>query len=393
MHGAKPHRLPAAAPHNPARLLAWAAALACACAGAGPADGPGQLHLDSLRLPPGFVVETFARDLLTPRMMAWSPGGMLHVSQPLDGSIVALPDGNGDGMADEVRIWARGLDRVHGLAFHDGHLYVAETGRVLRYPFVEGRAAEGEPETLIADVPPGGQHWTRTIAFGPEGALYVSVGSSCNVCEEEDPRRAAVTRYDRLGGEETLFAAGLRNSVGLAFHPISGQLWATDNGRDWLGDDLPPEEINVLREGGFYGWPYAYGERVPDPEFGSRAPDRVADSIPPLVSLQAHTAPLGLAFYTGGQFPEEYRGDLFVAQHGSWNRSSPVGYQVVRVELGGPEGSTPGAVRTFLTGFLQPRGAWGRPVDVSVGPTDGALYVTDDRAGAVYRIFHTGEKP
>ncbi|MFQ5743039.1 MAG: PQQ-dependent sugar dehydrogenase [Acidobacteriota bacterium] len=372
--------IPAVAP-----LLAFA----CAIVEPPPSTGSGdELPLDRLHVPEGFSVNLFASTLRQPRFMAWSPEGVLYVTQPTDGEVVALPDRDGDGHADEVKVWVSGLNRVHGIAFHDGYLYLAETGRVIRYPFQEGEIASGEPEVIVDDLPPGGQHWTRTIAFGPDGNLYVATGSSCNVCEDEDPHRAAVTRYSPTGGEGTLFSSGHRNSVGLAFHPLTGELWATNNGRDWLGDDIPPEEINILHEGGFYGWPYAYGDRIPDPEFGAVAPDKVAATIPPTVNLQAHSAPLGLAFYTGNRFPPEYQGDLFVVEHGSWNRSSPVGYQVIQIELEGADRSTPGAVRPFLSGFLGPDGAWGRPVDVAVGPDDGALYISDDRNGTIYRVAY-----
>jgi glucose/arabinose dehydrogenase len=346
--------------------------------------------IDLVRLPDGFRMNLFARHLDQPRFMAWSSGGVLYVTEPTEGAVVALPDRDRDGVADEAITWVTGLDRVHGIAFHEGFLYLAETGRVIRYPFQEGAPAPDEPEVVVADLPAGGQHWTRTIAFGPDGMLYVSAGSSCNACEEEDARRAAVTRYTAAGVEETIFSSGLRNSVGLAFHPLTGELWATDNGRDWLGDDLPPEEVNVLREGQFYGWPYAYGERVPDPELGSAAPEKVAETVPPLISLQAHTAPLGLTFYDGDTFPVEYHGDLFIAQHGSWNRSSPVGYQVLHIDLEGDDKSVPASRRPFASGFLRPEGAWARPVDLSVGP-DGALYITDDRNGTIYRISYGEE--
>ncbi len=346
--------------------------------------------IELVRLPDGFRMNLYAHGLNQPRFMAWSPEGVLYVTEPTDGEVVALPDSNRDGLADKETTWVSGLDRVHGLGFHEGYLYLAETGRVIRYPFEEGEVARGEPEVVVADLPAGGQHWTRTIAFGPDGMLYVAAGSSCNFCEEEDARRAAVTRYTDTGDDETVFASGLRNSVGISFHPVTGELWATDNGRDWLGDDLPPEEVNILREGQFYGWPYAYGERIPDPELGPTAPERVAASVPPLISLQAHSAPLGLTFYTGDAFPTEYHGDLFIAQHGSWNRSSPVGYQVLHVDLEGEDRSVPGDRQPFASGFLRPEGSWARPVDLSVGP-DGALYITDDRNGTIYRISYGEE--
>ena len=352
---------------------------------------PGELPpIEHVNLPDGFQMNLFAHGLNQPRFMAWSPEGVLYVTEPADGEVVALPDRDNDGVADETIIRVAGLNRPHGLAFHEGYLYLAETGRVIRHRFVEGGPALREPEVIVADLPVGGQHWTRTIAFGPDGMLYVAAGSSCDACEEEDDRRAAVTRYTASGEDETIFAGGLRNSVGLAFHPVTGELWATDNGRDWLGDDLPPEEVNILRQGQFYGWPYAYGEKVPDPELGAAAPQRVAASVSPLVSLQAHSAPLGLTFYDGDTFPSEYHGDLFIAQHGSWNRSSPVGYQVLHIDLEGEDKSIPGERRPFASGMLRPEGAWARPVDLSVGP-DGALYVTDDSNGTIYRISYGEE--
>jgi glucose/arabinose dehydrogenase len=234
----------------------------------------------------------------------------------------------------------------------------------------------------VPDLPKGSGHWTRTIAFGPDGKLYVSVGSSCNVCNETDPRRAAVLQFSADGTGGRVFARGIRNAVGIAFHPATGALWATNNGRDWLGDDLPPETILILKDGAHYGWPYCNGSRVPDPDFGR--PDFCKTVALPTVEIQAHSAPLGLTFYTGEAFPVEYRGDLFVALHGSWNRSVPTGYKVIRIPV---RDGKPGAPQDFGTGWLQGSRAWGRPVDVITGK-DGALYVSDDRAGVIYRIAY-----
>jgi glucose/arabinose dehydrogenase len=262
---------------------------------------------------------------------------------------------------------------------------VAETGRVLRFRYDPAALRATEPAVVVPDLPPGGGHWTRTIAFGPDGRLYVSVGSSCNVCREQDPRRAAILRYEADGSGERLFASGLRNAVGIAFQPGTGALWATVNERDWRGDDLPPDQITEVKEGRFYGWPDCFaagGRAVPDDRFSGSA------SCPPMalptIEIQAHSAPLGLAFYTGRLFPPEYRGSLFVAYQGSWNRSVPTGYKVVRVPF---QNGNPGAVEDFATGWLADGRVHGRPIDLAVG-ADGALYLTDQSAARVYRISY-----
>jgi glucose/arabinose dehydrogenase len=237
---------------------------------------------------------------------------------------------------------------------------------------------------VVPDLPKGGGHWTRTIAFGPDGKLYVSVGSSCNVCEEADPRRAAILQFNPDGTGGRIFARGIRNAVGIAFHPQTGDLWATNNGRDWLGDDFPPETILIVKDGAHHGWPYCNGTRIPDPDFGR--PDFCRTTAIPALEIQSHSAPLGLTFYAGEAFPQAYRGSVFVALHGSWNRSVPTGYKVIRIPV---RDGKPGAPEDFIVGWLRAGRAWGRPVDVVTGK-DGALYVSDDRAGSIYRIFHPG---
>jgi len=340
-----------------------------------------------VRLPPGFRIDVFARDLGRPRLFALDPRGTLLVSVPRSGRVVALPDADRDGRADGTESVIEGLDLPHGLAFHEGFLYVGETGRVIRVRYDPARRrAVGTPEVVVPDLPPRGAHWTRTIAIGPDRRLYVAVGSSCNVCEERDPRRAAITRYDADGTGEVRFATGLRNAVGLAFRPGTAELWATVNGRDWLGDDRPSELVTRVEEGGFYGWPHCFwdAERLlPDPDLGS--PERCRNVARPSLTYQAHSAPLGLAFYDGPQFPAEYRGSLFVALHGSWNRSVPTGYKVIRVRF---DGEGPRA-EDFATGWLVGSRAWGRPVDLAVG-LDGSLFVSDDAQGVVYRITYRG---
>mgnify|MGYP001587956624 CR=1 FL=1 len=333
----------------------------------------------SIYLPEGFQINIYAAGLDGARFMTVGPEGDIYLSEMGAGRIVVLPDRDGDGVADDAITYADGLDRPHGLAFYNGSLYAAETGRVLRLPDADGDLRADLQEVIIPDLPARGGHITRTIGFGPDGMLYVSVGSSCNVCED-DPRRAAILRFTPDGRNEEVYAPGLRNAVGFLWRPGTGELWATDNGRDMLGDDIPPDEVNIVAQGRHYGWPYCYGDRVADPAF-DRA-EFCEGTEPPLVKLQAHSAPLGLRFYTGIKFPEEYRGDLFVALHGSWNRRVPTGYKVVRVRL-----SDPPTVEDFATGWLVGERAWGRPVDILVGK-DGALYVSDDYAGAVYRISY-----
>jgi glucose/arabinose dehydrogenase len=341
----------------------------------------------AVKLPPGFRLETFARDLNGVRFMALDPAGTLLVSLPRQGRVVALPDANGDGRADRAVTVAEGLNRPHGLAFKGGVLHVAETGRVLRFRYDAAALKAADPTPVVPSIPAGGGHWTRTIAFAPDGRLFVAVGSSCNICKESDARRAAIVRYEADGSGERLFATGLRNAVGIAFHPQTGALWATVNERDWKGDDLPPEYITEVKEGGFYGWPECFvaGRQVIRDDRAAPA-DRCERVTLPTLEVQAHSAPLGLAFYTGQQFPPEYRGSLFVAYHGSWNRSVPTGYKVVRVPFA--NGRPSGAVEDFATGWLAAdRNVFGRPVDVLTAP-DGALFVSDDNGGVVYRISY-----
>ena len=344
------------------------------------------LDLKSLHVPPGFRISLFARTE-SPRMMAFSPGGVLLATSESAGTVTALPDPQHNGQATRRVTVLKDLNGPHGIAFHDGQLYVAEVTRLLRYSWDETHLQAANP-VVVADLPESlGGHMTRTILFANQ-KLYVSAGSSCNVCSEKDPRRAAVVEMNEDGSGRHLFASGLRNAVGLAFNERTRTVWVTDNGRDWLGDDLPPDEIDDLgSQGGDFGWPFCYGNQVPDTSFGGTA-ERCRLTIPPRVELQAHSAPLGLIFYTGQMFPTEYQGDLLVAFHGSWNRSVPTGYKVVRVKMN-ERGEAEG-VQDFITGWLPPaetrRGKWmGRPVGLAIGP-DGSLYVSDDGSGSIYRV-------
>lgn len=345
-----------------------------------------------LHVPDGFSVTTYAGGIENARMLLFTPAGDLLVSAPRTGTVWLVErDADGDGVADGRRVLLDGLYQPHGLALHDGWLYVAETTAVARarYDAATG-AVSGPLERIITGLPDGGNHWTRTVHVGPDGKLYVSIGSSCNVCIEQDPRRAAIMRFDLDGGNGELYATGLRNAVDFDWQPGTGALYATDNGRDLLGDDFPPCELNRIVAGGFYGWPIANGDRVPDPDFGAGNAARIAASIPPAHAFGPHVAPLGITFYrrppapAPAAFPAEWDGVAFVAEHGSWNRSRKIGYQVValRFAADGAISETP-----FLTGFLHDEHVSGRPVDPAVGP-DGALYVSDDYTGVVYRVAY-----
>ncbi len=333
-----------------------------------------------LMAPPGFEVSVFAAGLKGPRFMATDTQGNIYVSLPSEGKVVAFVDKNSDGEADKTVVFAEGLDRPHGLAFRGTELIVAETGKLIILKDTNGDLLADTREVLTDDIPPGGGHWTRTVVLGPDGNLYVSVGSSCNACVEDDLRRAAILRFS--DGKASMFATGLRNSVGMAWSPVKNELWAVDNGRDFLGDDLPPDELNKIIQGGDYGWPNCYGDRVTDAEIGNAR--KCKETIPPVEKLQAHSAPLGMAFGTGLDMAKEFQDALFIAFHGSWNRTTPTGYKVVAVPF--HEGRNAGPPVDFLTGWLDSRGrAWGRPVGLLAGK-DGALYLSDDLAGAIYRI-------
>jgi len=340
--------------------------------------------LGRLRAPDGLAITRYASGLENARFLRFSAAGDLLVSQPRLGLVSLLErDANGDGLADGRRILLQGLDKPHGLDFQDGWLYVAETGAVGRIRFdPAARTTAGAFERVVRDLPVGGNHWTRSIRFGPDGWLYVSIGSSCNACVESDRRRAAIVRYRPDGSGEELYASGLRNAVGFDFRPGTGELYATDNGRDLLGDDFPPCEWNHVERGGFYGWPFANGARVPDPDLGAGRETEIARSVPPVHGFRAHNAPLGMTFVSGERAPESLRGTALVALHGSWNRTRKDGYKVVALRFG-PDGRV--SEEDFLTGFLLGEDVVGRPVDVALGP-DGAVYVSDDYGGAVFRV-------
>jgi len=364
----------------------------------------------TLFLPGGFVANVFAR-LPVPqaRSLAVGPTGILYVTAPRYGAVVALPDRNEDGVADTQIDVVTGLDCPYGLAFSDGWLYVAQNRLVVRYPLQpeEPTQVNGPGEVVVEDLPdsPCAPHGFRPLAISPEeDALYVAVGSSCNVCVESGPgadRRAKVWRYPlQQPGPGVEVARGLRNVTALAINPWDGSLWGTVAERDDLGDDVPPEMITAVQPGGDYGWPFCY--RTPDGTW-QRDP-RVLPLNPecegltaPAVAAQAHSTPLGLAFHDGRGLPEEFGPSLFVAFHGSWDHSTGVGYKVMRIPLDA-HGQPAGELQEFALGWLTtpdlraPNMAWGRPVQVAVGP-DGALYVSDDTSGTIYRFVYAGSHP
>lgn len=361
-----------------------------------PPAGPPQREWNEiddapLKLPPGFTISIYARDLPGARVLCLDPAGTLLVSFTRQGKVMALPETTGRGTADAAVTVLEGLNRPHGLAFGPGEhpqLYVAETTEVAVYDY-DPQTLKATNKNKIIDLPPGGRHFTRTLLFRPppyENQLLISVGSDCNVCVEQDWRYAKILVADADGGGLKTFASGLRNSVFMTAHPLTGHIWATEMGRDYLGDELPPDEINIIMEGENYGWPYCYGKRIHDDQFDPEGLklDFCKTTIPSYIDIPAHSAPLGLAFFPAS-WPQEWRYDLLVAYHGSWNRTIPTGYKVVRFKLD-EQGNYQG-VEDFITGWLTPDGALGRPVDLLI-TDDGEIYISDDKAGVVYRVVY-----
>jgi len=344
-----------------------------------------------LVVPPGFSIQTYAEGIINARFLLFTEGGDLLVSAPRQSKVVLVArDTDGDGRADGQRVLLDKLNQPHGLAYRDGWLYIAETNAVVRVRFDPATGTvSGTPER-IAELPDGGNHWTRTIHIGPDDELWVSMGSTCNACIEADKRRSTIMRFNRDGSGGEIYASGLRNAVDFAWQPGTNALYATDNGRDLLGDDFPPDELDQIVQGGFYGWPFANGNRIADPDFGADHAAEIAASRAPVHEFGAHVAALGITFYEpppgqpAAAFPPAYHGAAFVAQHGSWNRSKKSGYQVVVLHFR-PDGSI--SEEPFATGFMVNEKVFGRPVDVAVGP-DGALYLSDDFTGSIYRIAY-----
>ena len=349
-----------------------------------PARNMKGVHLGDITLPPGFSINIYADDVENARSLALGDNGTLFVGTRSAGKVYAVLDRNQDARADDVITIAAGLDMPNGVAFRKGSLYVAEVNRVLRYDAIESRLKNPpEPVIIIDSFPKDHHHGWKFIRFGPDDKLYVPVGAPCNVCESNREIYASITRIDPDGSHLEIFARGVRNTVGFDWHPETKALWFTDNGRDWMGDDIPPDELNHAPHSGMnFGFPYCHGGTIADPEFGAKR--KCSEFAPPAVALGPHVAALGMRFYTGTMFPAPYRNQIFIAEHGSWNRTTPIGYRIVLVRLSGDRAISH---EVFAKGWLRNGRAWGRPVDVLVMP-DGALLVSDDRAGVIYRISH-----
>ena len=345
---------------------------------------PSKLPLDKIRLPQGFRIETFAERIKNARSLELSPNGTLFVGTRGEGKVYALKDKDGDFRADTTYTIAKGLKMPNGVAFRDGDLYVAEVSRILRFENIEANlATPPEPVVIFDNYPTETHHGWKFISFGPDGKLYVPVGAPCNICESEDKVFASITRLNPDGTGMEIVQRGIRNTVGFTWHPETDELWFTDNGRDWMGDDEPACELNhAPQDGMHFGYPYCHQGDLPDPEFGDK--HSCDEFTPPVQKLGPHVAPLGVEFYTSQQFPEEYQGRLFIAEHGSWNRSKKIGYRIMMVKL---EGNRAVSYEPFAEGWLDKGDVWGRPVDLEFLP-DGSMLVSDDFADAIYRIYY-----
>lgn len=346
------------------------------------------LPLDKIKMPAGFAIEVYA-EVSNARSMAMSPEGTLYVGNRNGDKVYAVMDVNGDYKADKRWVIASGLNMPNGVAVNDGDLYVAEVSRITRYDDIEANLGKAITPTVVKDdFPTETHHGWKYIAFGPDGRLYVPVGAPCNICKSEKEIYASITSIKKDGSDLQVYANGVRNTVGFTWHPETKEMWFTDNGRDMLGDDIPPCELNRVTSAGLhFGYPYCHGGTISDPEFGGEQPcDKFTK---PAQTLGPHVAPLGLKFYTGNNFPEQYRDQLFIAEHGSWNRAQKIGYRISTVKV--ENANTATTYETFASGWLDEteQKSWGRPVDVLI-LKDGSMLVSDDQAGVIYRIFYKG---
>lgn len=333
------------------------------------------IQLDKIKLPPDFTIEVFASDIEGARSMAWGNEGTLFVGTRDPGRVYAI-DARG-----KKHILATGLNMPNGVAFRDGTLYIAEIHRIVKMENVESQLDSPPPIQEIVKYPEDSAHGWKFIAFGPDSLLYVPQGAPCNICQTKDIY-GTITTVSQSGINRKVFASGIRNSVGFDWHPVTHELWFTDNGRDRMGDDIPPDELNKAPRAGMnFGYPHCHAGDILDPEFG--AGKRCSDYTPPVQKLGPHVAALGMRFYTGGLFPKDYRNQIFIAEHGSWNRTKPLGYRVMMVRL--DENGNSKGYEVFAEGWLQGDKPWGRPVDVINAP-DGSILISDDMAGAIYKI-------
>ncbi len=356
------------------------------------ADAKADVQLDKLKLPEGFSIDVWAAEVPNARSMAVSESGIVFVGNRQENNVYALVDENGDGKADSKYVLATDLRMPNGVAVKDGDLYVAEVSRILRFKDIENNLTKPSYEVVYDGYPDEAHHGWKFIAFGPDGMLYIPVGAPCNICVSEDPIFASITRLDvsKAGAKPEVYAHGVRNSVGMTWHPETKELWFTDNGRDMLGDDTPDCELNKATAlGQHFGYPYWHAGTIKDPEVGSEGKEASFYTAPE-AKLGAHTAPLGLRFYTGDLFPASYKNQLFIAKHGSWNRSKKSGYEVILARL-----DTMGKVsgqEVMVSGWLDQatQEAWGRPVDVQQ-LADGSLLISDDVANCIYRLSYTAK--
>ncbi len=346
------------------------------------------LPLDRIQLPQGFKITTYAEDVTNARSLELSPNGTLFVGTRDEGNVYALRDTNGDMRADQKFVLATGLNMPNGVAFRNGALYVAEVSRIIRFDNVEANLTNPKYTVVYDDYPTETHHGWKFIDFGPDGKLYVPVGAPCNICKSEKEVYAAITRLNPDGTGMEVVQHGIRNTVGFTWHPDTRELWFTDNGRDMMGNDRPGDELNrAPRANMHFGYPYCHQGNLPDPEYGKQR--NCSEFTTPVQVLGPHVAALGMEFYTGNQFPSEYKNQILIAEHGSWNRSKKSGYCVMMVTLDANQNAT--SYKPFAEGWLIPDkdDAWGRPVDLEIMP-DGSILVSDDYANAIYRIYYAG---
>ncbi|WP_319480739.1 sorbosone dehydrogenase family protein [uncultured Draconibacterium sp.] len=368
-------------------LFIFVATMACTSSDKTEKPSPDYENVPEINLPDGFKIHVYTDDVDNARSMVLGDKGTLFVGSRTAGKVYAVIDEDQDYQADQVIVIADNMNQPNGVAFLNGDLYVAEISKIWKFENIEDHLESPPAPVLISDdFPTDGHHGWKYIAFGPDGKLYVPVGAPCNICLSDDEIYATISRMDPDGSNHEIFAHGIRNTVGFGWHPEDGTLWFTDNGRDWMGDDLPPDELNRAPEAGMhFGYPFCHGSGIADPEFGDQQSCDEFNS--PVQDLGPHVAALGMLFYNGNMFPEAYRNSIIIAEHGSWNRSTPIGYRLTRVEL---NGNTAVSYETFADGWLQNGSPWGRPVDVIQMP-NGSILVSDDTSGTIYNINYSEE--